>query len=92
MMFLGCRTNNTDITIGCGIIVDFGILAAILLRYLVLAQIESVGGPSGHDGYGHVTGGEGTPSKDSGAQNAEASVPVAPLRSVRGWHRGKAVR
>jgi len=49
-MFLGCQTNNTDITIGCGIFVDFGILAAILLRYLILAQIESVVGPRGHEG------------------------------------------
>jgi hypothetical protein len=92
MMFLGCQINNTDITIGCGIILDFGVLAAILLRYPVLAQIESVVGPSGHDGSWAVTGGEGKPSKDSGAQNAEASVSVAPSRSVRGRRRGSAVR
>jgi hypothetical protein len=48
MMFFGSQTDNTDITIACRVIVYLGILAAILLRYLVLTEVESVIGPGSH--------------------------------------------
>jgi len=46
-MFLSRQPNNTNSTIASGVIVDLGILAAILLLDLVFAQIEGVVGPSG---------------------------------------------
>jgi hypothetical protein len=60
MMFIGSQTDNTDIMIACGVIVDLGILAAILLRHLVLAEIESVigPGPGSHVVIGASPGGE----------------------------------
>jgi hypothetical protein len=56
-------------------LVYLGILAAILLRYVVLAEIESVVSrrlAAANMGSWAVTGGEGTVSKDTKAQDAEA--------------------
>ena len=41
-MLLGRQPDNTDDTTACGVVVDLSILSAILLRYLVLTEIESV--------------------------------------------------
>jgi hypothetical protein len=46
-MFLSRQPNNTNSTIASGVIVNLGILAAILLLDLVFAQIKGVVGPSG---------------------------------------------
>jgi hypothetical protein len=56
MMFLGSQVDNTDRTIVCGVIVYLGMLAAILLCYLFIAQIESVIGSGGHGPSPEVTG------------------------------------
>ena len=41
-MLLRRQPDNTDDTITCGVVVDLSILSAILLRHLVLTEIESV--------------------------------------------------
>jgi hypothetical protein len=44
---LGRQSDNADGTIVRGVIVHLGVLATILLLYLVLAQIKCVVGPGG---------------------------------------------